>query len=116
MRDSRSEAHTDTYDARTAPGSNTLRGVVPDAVIARMRTVASGVRVMLVSVADMRLMTTRGGTSEDAAVGSKGRAAARTACARDAPLDRRGKLRGGGGGGGSAFGVACDGERKCNRE
>ena len=74
------------------PGRSELSGVVPDAVNASISTVASGVRVMLVNVAAMKLMVIRGTTRDDAFGGIHGRKADTNAWESIAPFERRGNM------------------------
>ena len=74
------------------PGNRTLNGVTLEAVKAKIRTVASGVLVMLVKVADIKLITIRVGTNEDDAIGNTGRNADTNACAKGAAFASRGNM------------------------
>mmetsp|Transcript_36314 Transcript_36314/g.87636 ORF Transcript_36314/g.87636 Transcript_36314/m.87636 type:complete len:87 (-) Transcript_36314:1615-1875(-) len=65
---------------------------MPDAVSAIISTVASGVRVILVSVAAIKLITIKGATKEDEAEGNSGCRAVINAFAKDAPFESKGNM------------------------
>ena len=74
------------------PGKSTLSCVIPDAVNAKISTVANGVRVILVKVAAIKLITINGATKEEVAEGSIGLRADTKACPNVAPLDNKGNM------------------------
>ena len=63
---------------------------MPDADNARINTVASGVLVILVNVAAIKLITINGATKEE--VGMNELKADVNACPNDAPFDSNGKI------------------------
>ena len=65
---------------------------MPEADNAKINTVASGVRVMLVNVAAMRLITIKGDTNEEEAAGINGCKADTKPCANDAPFESKGNM------------------------
>eukprot|EP00579_Thalassiosira_antarctica_P025171 CAMPEP_0202013958 /NCGR_PEP_ID=MMETSP0905-20130828/27716_1 /ASSEMBLY_ACC=CAM_ASM_000554 /TAXON_ID=420261 /ORGANISM="Thalassiosira antarctica, Strain CCMP982" /LENGTH=133 /DNA_ID=CAMNT_0048573681 /DNA_START=12 /DNA_END=412 /DNA_ORIENTATION=- len=69
-----------------------LKGVIPEALNAKINTVANGVRVILVNNAAIKLITIRGGTNEDEAKGITGPRADINACDKDAPLESKGNM------------------------
>ena len=80
------------YDARSTPGNKALSGVSPDAVIASINTVASGVRVMLVNDAAINDITVAGDNSEDVAGLSIELRPSKIEFAKIAPFAKRGKI------------------------
>ena len=90
--DSRSETHTDTYDAINAPGKSALKGVTPEAVKARIKADAAGVRVIEVSNEAMKLIIITGDTSDEVAAGMIGPSAETMAFPNEAPFDNNGKI------------------------
>mmetsp|Transcript_25153 Transcript_25153/g.54212 ORF Transcript_25153/g.54212 Transcript_25153/m.54212 type:complete len:97 (+) Transcript_25153:1007-1297(+) len=65
---------------------------MPEAVNAKINTVASGVRVILVNIDAIKLITIKGETKEDEAEGIIGRRADINAWANDAPFDSKGNI------------------------